>query len=162
MITKAIIVKMISKYQARVRIPIYDKDVTSATATPNEDLAIATICVMPGSYPNYQAGDVVFLEFEDNIMSHPVIIGLLYRDGSYTTSSDLIIDNITVNNSTKLSDKTTVGDVTYKEIATLEGSKGSIQNQIDVINSPESGGGGSGKLVLTIDENDSHKLIVST
>lgn len=91
MIQKAIIEEIIQGgYQARVRIPRYNKAASSPTATDTGDLAIATICTFPGIHPSYQIGDIVFVGFENEEINQPVILGLLYRENMGSSTSDMV------------------------------------------------------------------------
>lgn len=91
MIQKAIIEEIIQGgYQARVRIPRYNKAASSPTATDTGDLAIATICTFPGVHPSYQLGDIVFVGFENENINQPVILGLLYRENMGNSMSDMV------------------------------------------------------------------------
>jgi hypothetical protein len=107
--------------------------------------------------PNYQSGDVVFVGFEDDIASQPIILGLLYRPNMGYTSSDLYIDNMSVYNSVKLPSNTNIGKVTSTELSYLSGLRGSIQNQLSTSVSIEE----IGDLELSIDAQDNNKLNVS-
>lgn len=91
MIQKAIIEEIIQGgYQARVRIPRYNKAASSPTATDKQDLAVATICTFPGIHPSYQIGDIVFVGFENEEINQPVILGLLYRENMGSSTSDMV------------------------------------------------------------------------
>ena len=91
MIQKAIIEEIVANgYQARVRIPRYNKASSSPTATDKQDLAIATICTYPGIHPSYQIGDIVFVGFENDKVNQPVILGLLYRENMGRSTSDMV------------------------------------------------------------------------
>lgn len=91
MIQKAIIEEIVyGGYQARVRIPRYNKAASSPTATDTADLAIATICTFPGVHPSYQIGDIVFVGFENDRINQPVILGLLYRENMGSSMSDMV------------------------------------------------------------------------
>ena len=152
MITKAYIIDIIDKYRARVRIPIYNKAYASPTATPTDNLSIATICTLPGVIPNYKVGDVVYVAFEEDIVSKPVILGLLCYIDMEKSSSDATFSNMQVGSSAALPQQTSVGNVSSKEINTLKGVRGSIQNQIDIASST---GGGSEYPAITNAEIDS-------
>ena len=110
MIQKAIIEEIVANgYQARVRIPRYNKASSSPTATDKQDLAIATICTYPGIHPSYQIGDIVFVGFENDRVNQPVILGLLYRENMGSSTSDMVdvllpTDQLgTINNTYELS-----------------------------------------------------------
>ena len=55
-----------------VRIPPLEDNTTKEMILP------ALLCNQPGEYGNYKVGDVVFVEFENNKLDVPVIIGRLY------------------------------------------------------------------------------------
>ena len=80
MLTKAYVEEIVSDYQVRVRIPIFDKLASSPGGTPKEQLSISPICAVPGGKYNYSVGDIVFVTFEDNDLGRPVILGQLYAD----------------------------------------------------------------------------------
>lgn len=86
MITKAYIEEVISPYQMKVRMPIFDKPSGVNLCTNNENLSIATICCLPNIIPQYNVGDVVFVAFEDNNLSTPVILGVLYAENINTNT----------------------------------------------------------------------------
>lgn len=132
MITKAIISELVSKYQVRVRIPIYDKAESSSTATPNDQLSIATICVQPGIFPNYRVGDVVWVDFEMDILSQPIVMGLLYREGISSTLPDVSANIVTAKSGATLPAGTSIGNVSPSNIKALEGVNGSIQEQLSL------------------------------
>lgn len=94
MITKAEIQrKNGNKYY--VRIPLFE---WSGEKQKFEEWA--TVCYMPGAFPTYKRGDIVFVSFENNDIGKPVILGKLYRknekleDDSVTLyGSNLIVKN---------------------------------------------------------------------
>ena len=133
MVTKGIITEIISKYQARVRIPIYNKAEESPTATPNEELSIGPVNTLPGINPNISVGDVVIIAFEQDIYTDPVILGLLYTENSSRGFSDVKAGELSVISEAILPSKTTIGSVKGDQIASLENVKGNIQNQIDLL-----------------------------
>lgn len=77
MITKAIVEEIVNDYQIRVRVPVLHKITTSASATPFEELPIATVSTVPGIHIKYGVGDVVYVAYEDNLSSKLVILGEL-------------------------------------------------------------------------------------
>lgn len=133
MVTKGIITEIINKYQARVRIPIYNKAEESPTATPNEELSIGPVNTLPGINPNISVGDVVIIAFEQDIYTDPVILGLLYTENSSRGFSDVKAGELSVISEAILPSKTTIGSVKGDQIASLENVKGNIQNQIDLL-----------------------------
>ena len=92
MIQRGIVEQILDKYLVQVRIPVYDKAKSAASSTKTSDLAKSIICVSPGTEVNYVLGDVVLVGFENDEISKPVILGLLYR--SSKTGSSMSIDAI--------------------------------------------------------------------
>lgn len=133
MVTKGIITEIINKYQARVRIPIYNKAEESPTATPNEELSIGPVNTLPGISPNISVGDVVIIAFEQDIYTDPVILGLLYTENSSRGFSDIQAGELSVVSEATLPSKTTIGDVTGDQIYSLKDIKGNVQNQLDLL-----------------------------
>ena len=120
MLQKAIIEKKIDKYLMKVRIPVYNKIKSDPTATPTEDLYNAIIQTLPGCSPVYQEGDLVLVEFENDNIANPVIIGLLYRQDMLKGSTDIVADSLHVNVNTTLSENTSIGYVTPESIKKLD------------------------------------------
>ena len=107
MITKAIVEEVgRDGYHLRVRIPIFHKIENAPGSTPFKELPMALINYSPGCKPNYSPGDIVYVGFENDQYSEPVIIGSLLNDsyenmnGSILTDSinDVSIDDILTNN----------------------------------------------------------------
>lgn len=92
MLQKGIIETIEDKYTVKVRVPKYDKLESSASGTRSEDLATGIVCTLPGMNLTYAVGDIVLVDFENDELSKPVILGLLYRD--YDSSSVLEIQGI--------------------------------------------------------------------
>ena len=119
MIQKAIIEQKIDKYSMKVRIPVYNKIKSDPTATPLDELYTASIQTLPGCSPNYQEGDIVLVDFENDNISLPVIVGLLYRENMPKGSTDVTADSLTVNVNSNLSENTLIGSVTPESIKKL-------------------------------------------
>ena len=119
MLQKAIIEKKLDKYSMKVRIPVYNKVKSDPTATPTNELHTATIQTLPGCSPNYQEGDVVIVDFENDDLSFPIIIGLLYREHMPQGSTDITADSLVVNVNTNLSENTLIGEVTPESLKKL-------------------------------------------
>ena len=130
MITKGIVEEIITPYQIKVRLPIYDKMENSQDATPNENLSKATICTLLNTKNQVNKNDIVFVAFEDNDISKPIIIGQLYRE-SLSSIPDLNVRAFTTNAVTTLDANTTIGTVSPNEIKCLEGARYNLQAQID-------------------------------
>ena len=95
MITKAIIENLgQDEYHFQVRIPIFHKIANAPGATPSKELPIASVCFAPGCKPNLTPGDVVYVAFENNQYSSPVIIGMLLNSNYVGSSASLIADSL--------------------------------------------------------------------
>ncbi len=137
MITKAIVSEIVDNYSVKVRVPRYDGVSFENTAVSDEDLSIAYMCTLPNMRINPVVGDVVFIEYEDNDQSKPIIVGYLFREDVGDTVCDIIANSLTIKGDTHLSSDTTIGNVTPNEIESLSGIKGNIQGQIDNLGSIE-------------------------
>lgn len=82
MIQKGIIESILSSYEYKVRIPRYDKLVTTPGGVPTENLSSAIVCAVPGTKVAFMENDIVLVGFENNELTKPVILGLLYRENS--------------------------------------------------------------------------------
>lgn len=119
MLQKAIIERKLDKYSMKVRIPVYNKIKSDPTATPTDELYTAAIQTLPGCSPNYQVDDVVLVDFENDNISYPIIVGLLYRQNMPEGSTDINADSLKVNVNTNLSENTLIGSVTPDSIKKL-------------------------------------------
>lgn len=111
MIFKAIVTSSSKENEDKVyiTIPILDG------ASSKEDFRgvnqrLATICSLPGCIPRYAQGDVVFVDFEQDNMSEPIIIGSLMSSKSNTSVIDLYADSLTVDVNTQLPEDTFIED----------------------------------------------------
>lgn len=108
MITKAIVEELLDGgKQARVRIPFYDKVQGAADATATQDLSIASTSIIPGCYPVYNVNDIVFVAFEDDSISKPVIIGLLYANDNINSTCDINAQSLIATVNSQLPEDTT-------------------------------------------------------
>ena len=82
MIQKGIIESIISAYEYKVRIPRYDKLITTPGGVSTEDLSSAIVCSVPGTKISFAEGDIVLVGFENDELSKPVILGTLYKEDS--------------------------------------------------------------------------------
>lgn len=82
MIQKGIIESIISEYEYKVRIPRYDKLITTPGGVSTKDLSSAIVCSVPGAKVSFAEGDVVLVGFENDELNKPVILGVLYKENS--------------------------------------------------------------------------------
>lgn len=80
MIQKAIVESIENNYQVKVRIPKYDK--MSSDGFSYDELSTSIICSTPGTLVTYSVGDIVLVGFENNEISKPVVLGLLYTENN--------------------------------------------------------------------------------
>ena len=123
MITKAIIKnKKTSSNKFFIRIPIFE----SAGET-NEYVVEATLCYQPGNLDSYVPGDIVYISFENNEISRPVIIGKLYIGNEDNPTNFSNNAKLNVTESAILPIDTQVADLRFKEV--YEGLKNNQINQ---------------------------------
>lgn len=80
----------------------------------------ATLCYQPEHLNSYNVGDVVFVSFEDNDKSKPVILGKLYLGNSQIESrTNDIVQDLKVTHNAKLPKDTTIGDISGEELERL-------------------------------------------
>ena len=133
MIYKGIVESIDNKYAVKVRIPLLHRTTKSNEYTSVEDLPEACICTLPNSSVKLELNDIVFVAFENNDESRPIIIGHLYKEAiskGYLSTKFL---NLEVEDETKLSTETTIGNISYSELSTLMGIKENIQQQLNQI-----------------------------
>lgn len=137
MIFKAIVVSRTDDdNQIYVTIPVLDGS-NSKTNFKGVNKRLATVCSLPGCTPVYATGDVVYIDFEQDNMSYPIVIGSLLSSESKKSIINLDAESLTVNVNTQLSEDTYIGDNSYENIPT----NGSSSN---------SGGGGSISGIVTV------------
>ena len=87
MIQKGIVEQVIDKYTYKVRIPRYDKIASDPSATKTQDLPTAIVCGYPGTEVVFSKGNIVLVDYENDELNQPVILGLLYNDSSSETEN---------------------------------------------------------------------------
>lgn len=133
MITKAIIEKKLNEFQYKVRIPIFDRVEDSPEHTAFSDLAVATACMPKGLNNSLEEKDVVFVAFEDNSASQPVIIGQLYREAILSQDKMFLnIEGISVSGQANLPIGTYIGDINiFSYIKQLQEQIDQLNNKIN-------------------------------
>ena len=132
-ITRAYVEKVETPYLIRVRIPFLNRAKESSNCTPTRELATAPICVPTNFIPNIQAGDVVFVGFEDNDYGKPVILGMLYRKEMGQSRGTALLSSLDVQVDTHLSEETSIGEVTAENIRALIGCNNNLQAEITAL-----------------------------
>lgn len=135
MVTKGIVEKVLSKYYARVRIPIYDGVEDSQGSTNNVNLSSAIVCSLPNSIVTLAKDDIVYVTFEDDDIGKPIIIGWLQKGTGNNSEVGLTLSTLTTKSTTFLDKQTYIGNIAPREIQQLENVKDNIQGQIDLTNS---------------------------
>ncbi len=140
---KGIINKVENKYSYRVRIPLYHKVKNTPGCVPDDQLPYATVCTLPGINPLYKENDIVWIDFENNELDVPVILGLLYRESGSNSISDIDCKTLKVEVESSLPRETLIGNVS-KDIQSLP----QIIDKVDNMH-----GGSSGISMTVINEN---------
>lgn len=143
MITKAI-VQSVSGNSVIVRIPLYNKIGGAYNATPDKELYSATICVPQGQFPQLSRGSVVFVGFEDNEMSKPIILGHLLTAEQFKNDpnrSEMYLSRMEANAEAIFEGEISVLDHNTKEVLVsrnnllaLKGVEDSLKETISNIN----------------------------
>lgn len=133
MITKGIVEEVITQYKIKVRAPMLDRIDMVGLSTSAENLNIATICSLPNLDMNIKVGDVVFIGFEDNDYSKPIVLGTLYRSAASDTYCDLILNSLNIVTEANLPAMTSIGNITPDNIKCLENLTTNIQDQINIL-----------------------------
>lgn len=118
MIVKAIIESYPDENsRVRIRIPKFHKLKNVATSTPTDELPFASTCSLPGIKPVYIPNDIVFVDFENDDTSKPVIVGKLnYKNDEVNSISNITAGTLKVQSNTMLSDETQVGTINYSDL----------------------------------------------
>lgn len=130
MVTKGIVVELIED-KAIVRLPIFDGIEGTQNATGKNNLSKATVCTLPNATNVLSVDDIVYVAFEDDDISKPVIIGHLKKEGLTKTTPSLKLGELSTSSTTNLSEYTSIGNITPTEIKMLKGVQKNIQLQID-------------------------------
>lgn len=116
MIFKAVVVSRINEdNQVYITIPALDGS-TSKSDFRGVTKRLANICTLPGCTPVYATGDIVYVDFEQDNMAEPVVLGLLLSSKSKSSIINLDAESLTVNVNTKLSNDFIVGETSYYDI----------------------------------------------
>lgn len=110
MITKALIM---SRFENKfmVRIPLFE-----SSGNLHEVIIPATLCYTPGNLDAYKDGDVVYVGFENNEISNPVILGKLYTGPEQAAQTYTFNDSLKTVSSAELPKKTSIGEFSPEEV----------------------------------------------
>ena len=98
-----------------VRITLYE------TAGGNEALFSCVTANQPGIINGYTEVYIVFVDFENNSLDYPVIVGNLYRGlNEIKSRSGFVGDSINVVGSSKFSTDFQVGEISYRDLLSLK------------------------------------------
>ena len=131
MVCKAYVESKVGKYKVKVRIPALHRQVDSIGAVPTIDIPQSTMCVPPGVYPSLRVGDCLWVDFEDDNIDKPVVMGVLYTDNTMSIKSDFSGESLEIKSNATLPTETSIGKVTSKIISFLIGLKKNAQDQFD-------------------------------
>lgn len=162
MIERGIVEKILDNKEILVRIPLLNKSANAPGATPTEELDPAVVCNMPNCSISVKVGDVVFVGFENNDYSKPIILGYLFSDSGNASQLNIEADTLTVNSKVKLPADTSIGKVTSADIYNLLQSSDNLQQQIDYLKEHGAAGdfvekkksGGGYYAYCSLDDND--------
>lgn len=111
-----------------VRIPKLEDNTTK------EFVLSALLCNQPGEYANYKVGDVVFVEFEDNLLDVPVILGKLYTGVEDDSRGYFKIDRLEVANHFEMPDNSTLGGYSVKDFFGLyQRVENTLLNNVNIL-----------------------------
>ena len=90
-----------SDNSCRVRIPVFE-----TAASQGEVVLDAIMLIQPGMYNGYAEGDVVFIDFENDRLNQPVVIGKLFlgaaKESSTPSHGALAVSNLKVSSKATL------------------------------------------------------------
>lgn len=111
MIQKGIVTNLLlNENRILVRIPFFE------TAGSDEVIFNCLLLNQPGLINGYQINDVVFVDFENNDLDTPIVIGKLYTGSDNVSKTSVNADNINAEGAANFSSQFTVGEVTYNDL----------------------------------------------
>jgi hypothetical protein len=111
-----------------VRIPIFE---SAGQSDINQAISECTLSHNPGTYEALRPGDCVFISFEDNLYSKPVILGKLFVNVESESSGYQYNTDLKVTHKATLPVDTTIGSVPFDNILNYFNS---INESIDRLN----------------------------
>ena len=140
MLTKGIITEIdYNESTCIVRIPFFEN-----AGNPQIMTAKATLSIVPGIYNGYKVNDVVYVTFENNELTSPVVIGKLYigtdaeqQAVGAINCNDIYVKNLTLPLTTKIQSDNTLkntidgGAADYKTIGDIINKLQELANKVD-------------------------------
>lgn len=124
MITKAVVMATNAKGEVLVKIPVLD----------NQE-SWAPISTIPNCDLNLSAGDIVFVSFEENFLSTPVVVGSLSTSTKKNAKNiSLDVYSIDIEAQAKLPENTSIGNITSAQLKLLENIDENVKESLDNIN----------------------------
>lgn len=130
MIVKAYIESILDNGRYKIRIPTIDKVQNSSLSI--DSLSVAEVCSVINNGLSLNLNDVVYVDFENDDKSKPVIIGCLSKSG---IESSYELDSLKVSDTANLPSNISIGDISYSELSCLIGTTGNIEEQLSSIES---------------------------
>lgn len=120
---------------------IYQVDISifknaGVTSEFNDTLFNCTASASPGTYDLYKEDDKVFVGFVNNQLQHPVILGKIYQclpSEKDIGSTFRYIDRLEVTGVTKLSEDSSIGDITYDDLCNMRTTIENIGDYTDLL-----------------------------
>lgn len=97
----------------KVRVPFLEDN------TNREMVFDALLCSHPGEYYGYKVGDCVYVEFEDDKLNIPVILGKLYIGTENESTTYHVVNELNVTGHVTLPPNTQIGDYNAADFFTL-------------------------------------------
>lgn len=133
MIVKGIIKTInFSENSCTVRLPLFE-----TAAADGEVILDAIISIQPGLYNGYTEGDVVFVDFENNKLSQPIVVGKLFLGADKETAagapSAMTVSNLKVTTQATLPVDTRLSLEGLGNIVPVEKGISSYHSLVDII-----------------------------
>lgn len=136
MITKGILKTInYNENSCTVRIPLFE-----TASSNNEVILSAVFLTQPGSYNGYSEGDIVFIDFENNSLNSPIVLGKLYlgavKEKATSKKGGLTVADLNVISSASLPlDTKLVFNASDSTVVPVEGGLSTYKSLLDIIKS---------------------------
>lgn len=113
-----------------VRIPIFE-----SAGDTDKFIIDCLVCEAPGVSNYYRAGDIVWIGFERDEVSNPVILGKLMLSSEQNDNSAITCNSLTITSNANLPNNTMIGNTDLSTlITTINTSVENKDNKVSVIN----------------------------